>query len=82
MAKRQFTRNIADASEQQAHGNLDRWKRLIQELPPVRDDKVQAVRSALSRGAYDTDETVDETVRRLGEDIGAMLRCHPSLPTD
>ena len=49
---------------------LDRWKRLMSDLPDARLEKVHATRSLVERNGYDDERIIDETVRRLSDDLG------------
>jgi hypothetical protein len=53
-----------------SRGELDRWKRLIEDLPEVRLDKVCTTRALLAENGYDDDRIIDETVRRLSDELG------------
>jgi hypothetical protein len=48
---------------------LDRWRRMILDLPAVRAEKIAAARAAINRQAYDDDQVLSETVARLTEDL-------------
>ena len=54
---------------------LQRWRQLVRDLPDVRMDRVRAIREALKGRKYDSEEVLDETVRRLRNEIGILCRC-------
>jgi hypothetical protein len=54
--------------------DLQRWKRILQELPVVRVEKVIAVREALRHARYDTEAILAETISRVGNDVGILSR--------
>lgn len=53
-----------------SHADLTHWKRLLDELPDVRLDKVRSACSNLERNRYDDEQVLKETIRRLSDDIG------------
>lgn len=53
-----------------SHADLNHWKRLLDELPDVRLDKVRLACSNLERNHYDDEQVLRETIRRLSDDIG------------
>lgn len=59
---------------------LNYWKRLLDELPDARLDKVCATRSNLNRNGYDDERILDETVRRISDEIGVL--CRPADPAE
>lgn len=54
--------------------NWDRWKRLIGTTPDIRAEKVRRVRDALRQCTYEGVEVLDETVDRIGNEIGVLCR--------
>ncbi len=54
--------------------NWDRWKRLIGTMPDIRTEKVRRVREALRQCTYEGVEVLDETVDRIGNEIGVLCR--------
>lgn len=57
--------------------SLKRWKHIIRGLPEVRLDKVRDTRDALRRNSYEGERVLEETVRRLYDDVGALCRTDP-----
>ena len=51
-----------------------RWQNILHNLPAVRLDKVRETRAALQRSSYERESILDETVRRLSNDIGVLCR--------
>lgn len=47
-----------------------RYLSKLAELPAMRSDLVEAVRSEIERGTYDSTERLDEAIRALAEDLG------------
>lgn len=54
--------------------NWDRWKYLIDTMPEIRAEKVRRVREALRKYTYEGEEVLDETVDRIGNEIGVLCR--------
>ena len=54
--------------------NQDRWRRLIDAMPEIRTEKVRKVRDALRQCVYDDEAVLDETVDRIGEEMGVLCR--------
>ena len=59
---------------------LQRWRGLVHDLPDIRLEKVQATREALKNREYDSEEILEETIRRLREELGIL--CHRALKSD
>ena len=53
---------------------LERWKRILDQLPSARLEKVRATRSALERNRYDDEEVLNETASRLYAELGVLCR--------
>ena len=53
---------------------LQRWRELVHDLPDIRLEKVQATREALKNREYDGEEVLEETIRRLREELGILCR--------
>jgi hypothetical protein len=53
---------------------LEHWKQRLRELPDVRLDKVQSVRSALQQSSYESERVLESTVQRLSNDVGVLCR--------
>lgn len=51
-----------------------RWVRVVHQLPAVRVGKVVAVREALRQNRYDNEHILEETIKRLGNDVGILCR--------
>ncbi len=73
MASRTVQRRGIEAKDP-LQWDLLRWKRLVQDLPQVRIDKVMATRDALRRNHYDEEQVIIETVVRLSNDVGILCR--------
>lgn len=54
--------------------DLHRWKEMVRRLPAVRVEKVVATRAALRSSSYDNEHIFEQTVARLGNDIGILCR--------
>jgi len=57
--------------------DLQRWRDLILQLPPVRMDRVLTTRDALKLGCYEEDGALDVTILRLSEELGVPDRQAP-----
>ena len=55
-------------------GDLQRWKEMVRRLPAVRVEKVVMMRAALRSSSYDNEHIFEQTVARVGNDIGIMCR--------
>jgi len=53
------------------NANWGHWLRLVRELPDVRQDLVESVRRAMRTNSYETETILDETVRRLSDEMDA-----------
>ena len=53
-----------------ADETLERWRRLVEELPDLRLEKVLATRKALSAREYDRAAVLEHTIDRLQADLG------------
>lgn len=53
-----------------SHADLDHRKRLPNEPSDVRLDKVRLARSNLEHNRYDSEQVLNETVRRLADEMG------------
>ena len=54
--------------------SFEEWKRQLEQLPDLRLEKVLAIRAAIGRGDYDVDARIDEMVRRMEDEVGALCR--------
>lgn len=54
--------------------DLHRWKGMVRRLPAVRVEKVVATRAALRSSSYDNEHIFEQTVARLGNDLGILCR--------
>ena len=52
---------------------LQRCRRLIRELPPIRIEKIRAVQDALRKARYDDEAAIEATIDRLTTDVSALL---------
>lgn len=75
---RQTKRTQRHEAKEDPGVDLQRWKRVLRELPAVRVEKVIAVREALRHACYDTEAILDETVSRVGNDVGILSRREPT----
>ncbi|MCH7884360.1 MAG: hypothetical protein IIC01_03835 [Planctomycetes bacterium] len=66
-----------DLQTPEDRADLQRWRDLILQHPPVRMDRVLTTRDALKLGCYDEDGAFDVTIRRLGEELGVLSRHTP-----
>ncbi len=71
-------RTELDEAKEDPGVDLQRWKRLLRELPVVRVEKVIAVREALRHARYDTEAILAETISRVGNEIGILSRRDPA----
>ncbi len=62
------------ARSEVVEGDLRRWREIISALPDVRLDKVRSTRQALQGNRYEGESMIEETVRRLCNDVGALCR--------
>ncbi|UCC29997.1 MAG: hypothetical protein JSU86_17575 [Phycisphaerales bacterium] len=67
--------------------DLHRWMEMVRRLPAMRVEKVVAMRAALRSSSYDNEHIFEQTVARLGNDIGILCRReltegHCSDPSD
>lgn len=53
-----------------ADETLERWRRLVEELPDLRLEKVLATRKALRAREYDRPAVLEDTIDRLQADLG------------
>ena len=53
-----------------SESDFTRWKRILDELPDLRFEKVRATRAALRSDCYDDEEILDEAVQRMCREIG------------
>ena len=60
----------------------DRWRQILDSLPDVRSEKVRATREAIRRNGYDGAEVLEETIRRLSDDLDVLFRRCPSSHVD
>ena len=63
--------------EEFADHSFKRWNELVGDLPDIRLDKVLQTRRALRQRLYDSDEILEETIRRLGNEVGILCRRSP-----
>ena len=66
-----------DLQSPEDRADLQRWRDLILQLPPVRMDRVLTTRDALQLGCYEEDGALDVTIRRLSEEFGLLDRQAP-----
>ena len=59
--------------------SLSRWKTIIREMPDARLDKITAARDALRCNRYEGETVLDETVRRLCDDVGEICLGEPGV---
>lgn len=59
-----------DLQTPEDRADLQRWRDLILQLPPVRMDRVLTTRDALKLGCYEEDGALDVTILRLSEEFG------------
>ena len=52
--------------------DLGRYMSELKALPEIRIDKVNAVREAIERGDYTTDDKLDHTLEAILEDLEAL----------
>jgi len=50
--------------------NIAYWRQRITCLPDVRMNKVTGARTAILMDRYETETIIDETVRRVADDLG------------
>lgn len=61
---------------------LERWKRILDQLPAARLEKVRATRSAMERECYDDEEVLNETASRLSAELGVLCREAAAKPNN
>lgn len=76
-ASKRWPHEARDSLDEQ----LRQWKWILQKLPPVRVEKITAIREALRHGSYENEHILAETVTRLSNDLGISAHC-PSLDED
>ncbi len=45
------------------------WRERISQLPQERPDRIRAIQGLLHAGVYDTEERLEETIRRLDREL-------------
>lgn len=58
------------AGEDPSAKQLEEWSRMIDGLPDVRLARVMRTRRAIRKDAYPQADVLDETVRKVGQELG------------
>lgn len=53
---------------------LTHWKQALRDAPDLRWEKVQRVRDAIRRDAYDDERIIDRLIDRFEDEVGVFCR--------
>ncbi len=69
---RRSSSRLLNALPPEDRADLQRWRRMMLQLPSVRMDLILTTQEALRCSCYENDEVLDATVQRLGDELARL----------